>query len=163
MPDQTHYHANQHLVKQHAAHQPRGVYSQYLEAEVLSADPIKLVTLLYRGALDAVASARAHLKNGDIRQRTRRINQAYEIIFELIHSLDHSVGGEISRNLARLYAYMQSKLLEANSQQIEPPLIEVETLLTTLAEAWKAVPAGEHAADRPASSDAEYVPVSCTY
>ena len=34
------------------------VYDRYLEAEVLSADPVKLVWLLYRGALDSVRAAR---------------------------------------------------------------------------------------------------------
>ena len=33
-------------------------YDRYLEAEVLSADPVKLVWLLYRGAMDAVRAAR---------------------------------------------------------------------------------------------------------
>ncbi len=151
--------------------QPGNAHSQYLEAEVLSADPVQLISLLYRGALEAVTAARAHLQERDIRRRTRRINQAYEILFELIQSLDHTLeknaGGEISQNLARLYAYMQTRLLEANSQQIEAPLTEVENLLTTLAEAWKAVPAISPVTDSPAiSADAaaaEYVPMSCTY
>ena len=173
MPDQEQSTANPYQTGQLPISQPGAqsgnAHSQYLEAEVLSADPVKLVTLLYRGALEAVAAARVHLKEPDIRQRTRRINQAYEILFELSQSLDHSLeknaGGEISQNLARLYAYMQTKLLEANSQQIESPLLEVENLLTTLAEAWKAVPAIAPTADSPAIAvdAAEYVPMSCTY
>jgi hypothetical protein len=40
----------------------------------------------------------------------------------------------------------------------------VETLLTTLAEAWKTVPTSLPASDAHTSADdAEYVPISCTY
>ena len=135
------------------------IHSQYFEAEILSADPVKLVALLYRGALDAVSAARRHLRAGDIRERARRINQAYGILLELVTALDHSAGGEISRNLAELYLYMQRRLLDANSQQTEPPLVEVEKLLGTLIEGWKTIPITETAS----SSDAPYEPISCSY
>jgi len=135
------------------------VQSQYLEAEILSADPVKLVALLYRGALDAVSAARRHLKEGDIRERARRINQAYEILLELVNTLDHSAGGEMSRNLAELYVYMQAQLLAANSQQAEAPLAEVEKLLGTLIEGWKTVPVPETAAN----PDTPYEAISCSY
>ncbi|MEI9812216.1 MAG: flagellar protein FliS [Acidobacteriota bacterium] len=39
---------------------------RYLESEVLNADPVKLVSLLYRGALDAIAAARAALHAGKV-------------------------------------------------------------------------------------------------
>jgi len=135
------------------------IHGQYLEAEVQSADTVKLAALLYRGALEAVQAARRHLQNGDIRERSRRITQAYEILHELLRALNHEAGGEISRNLAELYFYMQNRILEANAQQSDPPLAEVESLLQTLMDAWKAVPsAAAHAAET-----TEYVPISCSY
>ena len=54
-------------------------------------------------------------------------------------SLDHEQGGQISRSLASLYSYMQERLIEANSKQAAPPLMEVEQLLSTLLEAWIAI------------------------
>src|SRR6267154_1540222 len=103
--------------------------NKYLEAEILDADPIKLVNMLYRGALEAVSSARKHLAAGAIRARSKDITKAWEIIHELSRSLDHSQGGELSRNLAGLYVYMQTRLMEANSLQSDLPLKEVEQLL----------------------------------
>lgn len=113
------------------------VTNPYLEAEILSSDPVNLVRLLYRGAIDAVSMARKHLVSGAIGQRSRSITKAWSILQELIRTLDHSQGGELSRNLAGLYVYMQSRLMEANSKQVEPPLIEVEGLLNTLLEGWQ--------------------------
>ncbi len=111
----------------------------FLETEVLNADPVKLVNLLYRGAIEAVGAARRHLASGAIRPRSKEITKAWEILRELLQSLDHSKGGEISQNLAALYAYMQTRLMEANSQQSDTPLREVEGLLSTLSEGWRQV------------------------
>ncbi len=135
------------------------LYRHYLEADVLNADPLKLVLMLYRGAIDAVVAARRHVVEKNIRERSDAITRAMEIINQLMFSLDHAAGGDISRNLGGLYAYMQSRLIEANSQQTEPPLAEVEKLLSTLLEGWYT------AAARPSTDAAspEHEPVSCTY
>jgi flagellar protein FliS len=126
----------------------------YLQAEVLSADPVKLVQLLYRGAIDSVGTARRHLAAGEIRQRSKSITKAWEILLELIRSLDHNQGGDLSRNLASLYTYMQKRLMEANSQQSDQQLQEVETLLNTLLDGWQQVTA-QHSTP-PACSSAAY-------
>jgi flagellar protein FliS len=60
-----------------------------------------------------------------------------EIIAELQGSLNAEAGGEIAGNLERLYVYVQEKLVEANTQQTQPPLTESIRLLTTLHEGWK--------------------------
>src|SRR5262250_3322661 len=94
------------------------IHDTYLEAEVLGADPVQLVVILYRAAIRAVGAARGHLKAGAIRERSRHVTKACEIVHELMRSLDHPQGGEISRSLAELYAYIQSRLIEANIKQI---------------------------------------------
>ncbi len=108
----------------------------YLESQVLSADPMELVRLLYRAAGDATRSASAHLAAGRIAERSRQISKAYAILLQLSASLDHARGGTVSRSLAELYDYMQRRLLEANLRQTAEPLLEVESLLATLLEGW---------------------------
>jgi flagellar protein FliS len=132
-------------------------YANYLETEVFSADPMKLVCMLYRGAIEATGAARRHLKAGEIRERSRQTMRAMEILRELSRSLDPHYE-EISRPLGELYAYMQTRLIEANAQQLDEPLAEVERLLATLLDGWKAAVPVTHAA----AADA-YQPVSCTY
>ncbi len=132
-------------------------YGKYLEAEVFSADPVKLVCMLYRGAIEATGAARRHLAAGEIWARSRQIMRALEILRELSRSLDPQYE-EISRPLRDLYAYMQTRLIEANAKQIDAPLLEVEQLLSTLHEGWKAaIPATA------AVSTETYQPVSCSY
>ena len=131
-------------------------YGKYLETEVYSADPLKLVCMLYRGAIEATGAARRHLKDRQIRERSREILRVVEILLELTRALDPQY--EISRSLRDLYAYMQTRLIEANAKQIDEPLAEVERLLSTLLEGWKAaVPAA------PPVAPEAYRPMSCTY
>jgi len=111
-------------------------YGNYLESEVMHATPAGLVRLLFRGALDAVAAARRHLEAGEIRERSKQITKALTIVHELVDSLDCVEGGEIADRLQHLYAYITKRLIDANAEQADGPLEEVEKLLTTLMEAW---------------------------
>jgi flagellar protein FliS len=145
-----------------------GLQENYLESEVLAADPVRLVQLLYRGALDAVRTARAALQRGDIAGRSREVTKASAIINELALSLDHSKTPELSRTLVELYDYMQRRLNEANFQQAEPPLEEVERLLATLADAWQSAGRVEPEFPTPAglyspAVESEYHAVSYSY
>jgi flagellar protein FliS len=124
-----------------------------------------------------VGAASRHLQQRNIRERSRSIMKAWSIVNELLHSLDHTAGGDLSRNLARLYTYIQTRLLEANVKQLEPPLAEVEKLLSTLLEGWTsavlpadfAQPSGDRlraAATLNTKNEThtpEYVPVNCSY
>src|SRR5579872_490746 len=139
-------------------------YQSYYEDELVDASPLKLVQLLYRGALDAMASARRFVRLGDIASRARAITKAMAIVTELSCSLNTEQGGEVSRNLAQLYGYVQKLLMQANFEQSEKPLEEAERLLETLAEAWAALTSEErpNESQTPVQSDT-CEPVSCSY
>jgi flagellar protein FliS len=137
------------------------VYQNYLENEVLTADPVKLVKLLYAGAIEAVSEARSCVQIADIEGRFRQTRKALNIINELALSLDHDKGGEMSRSLAELYDYMARRLNEANIFQSEAPLIEVQRLLGTLSEAWNCGKADRSLSYAPVPGP-EYQSLSCT-
>jgi flagellar protein FliS len=114
-------------------------HETYLEARILAADPLELVRILYRLAIDRVREAREHLEKGEVAARGKAISSASQAIGELHGSLDMAAGGEIARRLSQLYDYMQRRLLEASLHQSAEPLNEVLGLLSTLSEAWQAV------------------------
>jgi flagellar secretion chaperone FliS len=145
----------------------KNLQQNYLESELLTADPLKLVELLYRGAIDAIQIARTAVKNRDIKLRSRQIGKALAIVNELALSLDHSRAEQISRQLVELYDYMGRRLVEANIQQIEAPLAEVSGLLATLLEGWQT---GERPMEQtpPANryvqaAGADYEPIQCSF
>jgi flagellar protein FliS len=139
-------------------------YQNNQENEILSAGPLELVEILYKAAIQSIEDARRHLKSGDIRERSNAISKAGAILNELAQSLDHEKGGDISKNLTELYDYMQRKLLQANMEQIEPPLVETCKLLETLLEGWQTC----SSTTTPSSAyksryDEEHVPIACSF
>ena len=149
----------------------------YLESRILTADPLELVRMLYRAAIEAVEEARDALAASDIQRRARNINRAIAVLTELTSSLQAGQENVVKRNLIELYDYGQRKLLEAHFQQTEPPLTEVIGLLRTVLDGWeqcrpdKAVSAalsGGYQQTTPASEmdedfSEEYAPLRCSY
>jgi flagellar protein FliS len=136
-------------------------YQNYLDEEVMAANPLQLVRLLYRGALDSIAAARRHLRLGEIRARSSAINKTMAIVIELSRSLDRQTSGDLSHNLAELYAYVQSLLIEGNVRQFDAPLAEAEALLSTLLEGWEYCAKKDYAEARHTALAGESV--SCAY
>ena len=138
-------------------------YQNYFESEIRETSPLKLVEMLYRGALDAIAAARRCLRVGDIPGRSQAINKAMAIVTELSISLNTAAGGALGRNLADLYAYVEKRLIQANFEQRDQPLVEVESLLSTLLEGWSSCLTREPSSKTTdAIESAErYEPVSC--
>jgi flagellar protein FliS len=112
-------------------------YQESLDDDILTADPVRLIQMLYRGAVDSIIAARRYLKLGDIRSRSSAISKAMAIVTELSLSLNHTTGGDLSKNLFELYAYTEKLLIQSNREQSDPPLAEAERLLSTLQEAWE--------------------------
>ena len=114
-------------------------YQHDRDTEILSADPLELVEMLYKAAINSIGDARICLRTGEIRERSNAICKASAILAELAQSLDHEKGGAISKNLTELYDYMQRLLLKANSEQIDAPLVETDRLMTTLLQGWQSL------------------------
>jgi flagellar protein FliS len=108
-----------------------------VETGVMGANPHRLILMLYQGARQAIAQARMHLRQGNIGPRGEAIGKAMGIIDGgLAASLNKEVGGQIALRLDALYTYMMRRLLEANIEQSDAMLVEVDGLLATLEEAW---------------------------
>lgn len=118
---------------------PANPYAAYLEANVLAAEPVELIRLLYQAALDAVRDARAFLAERQIQERAQAISKAVGILGELSLALNPEGGPALARDLIELYDYMQRRLLAANLDQSDVALEEVARLLTTMSEAWERI------------------------
>lgn len=88
---------------------------QYLETQIMSADPIQLVILTYDVAISS--------------SRAKEMGKAMQAVGELQVALNHDEGGQIAADLLSLYLYI-SELLR--KQQFE----EAAKLLTELRQTW---------------------------
>lgn len=111
-----------------------------VESGVAAADPHKLISMLYQGALLAIANAKNAILRKDIPGKGASISKAILIIDEgLKASLNKNVGGELAHNLDSLYDYMSSRLLTANVKNDMDALNEVAQLLNELNGAWESI------------------------
>jgi flagellar protein FliS len=126
-------------------HNPMAAYNKVgVETGVESADPHKLILMLFEGAMLAVASASLHMtrKNGidDLARKGEAISKAINIITNgLKASLDLNSGGELAGRLGALYDYMGMRLLYANLHDQPAILDEVSHLLAELKDAWEQI------------------------
>lgn len=125
-------------------HSAARAYAQIgVETGVHAADPVKLVVMLYDGALQAIADAERHMAAGRIADKGQAISRAIGIIDGgLAVSLDTSRGGAIAAQLQELYAYMGRRLLLASLRNELSGLGEVVRLLRELRSAWIDLSAG---------------------
>jgi flagellar protein FliS len=111
-----------------------------LATEVMTADPHKLIALLFDGALLAISRAREEVLTRQIEAKGHSISKAIAIIGEGLNaSLDRKAGGKLAEDLSALYTYMVKRLVEANLNNDVALLDEVAGLLKELKGAWDAI------------------------
>jgi flagellar protein FliS len=111
-----------------------------VETGVESADPHKLILMLFEGAQEALAKARIHMQHNEIAEKGQMISKAIMIIDHgLKASLDMNAGGDLAIKLQALYDYMTHRLLVANIQNNTEIVNEVNKLLSELHGAWKEI------------------------
>jgi flagellar secretion chaperone FliS len=121
-------------------------YRNQMDQDILCAEPLELVVMLYKGLLGNIRDARQQLKAGDIAGRALSVSLAMAIVGELASTLDLDRGGELAAGLHQLYAYLATRLLDGNYRQVDGPLAEAEEVTATLLEAWTTMRAGIAAA-----------------
>lgn len=136
---------------------PRAAYEKIgIDMRVETADPHRLILMLFDGALMAIGSASAHLANGDKMSMSQSILKASSIVSQgLRDSIDMKEGGEIAQRLAALYDYIGVRLQFANIKGDAAILEEVSALLRELRGAWEEIgsnPAVHPANDKMAAS-----------
>ena len=111
-----------------------------VETGVVAASPVKLIVMLYEGAISACHSAVASMQRKDIEQKGAMLSKAILIIESGLRlSLDRKAGGEIAQSLDALYAYMSNRLAIANVHNEPAPVQEVIKLLLDLKGAWETI------------------------
>jgi flagellar secretion chaperone FliS len=113
--------------------------STYLACDVASADPAQIIVLLYEGAIYRIGQAVQEMEKQNALAAGIAIYRALAIVGELRKSLNLKEGGEIARNLDRLYLHMHEELVKGHLAKQAQPLERVRTLLTDLNSSWRQV------------------------
>lgn len=106
---------------------------------VSAASPVRLIVLLYEGAIGAIASAKLEIERKNVAGKANMIMRAIDIINGLRAAIDTTRGGEIAASLESLYEYMVRQLTLANLRNDVELLDEIQRLLGELHSAWQAL------------------------
>jgi flagellar protein FliS len=111
----------------------------YRAAKYESAPPIKLVRMMYEGALLFLAQAR----NVDARVEPlaflRHLDQAAAVVEELRLCLDSAHAPDLVEKLSALYLFVEERIQTARAERSAEPLSAAERVLTTLYEGWAGI------------------------
>jgi flagellar protein FliS len=115
-----------------------GAYQQvHVATGVDGATPHKLVSMLFDGALAAIAEARGAMRSRNIQAKGHAIGRAVRIVDEgLSAPLNLAEGGKLAADLRDLYSYVTLRLTQANLHNDEAGLDECARLIETLRSAW---------------------------
>lgn len=120
------------------ANTPNAV-ATYIAGEVTHADPAQIIVLLYDGAIYRIGQAAQEMVKQNALASGIALYRALAIIAELRKSLNLEAGGEIARNLDRLYLHMHEELVKGHLAKQLQPLERVRALLADLNSAWRQV------------------------
>jgi flagellar secretion chaperone FliS len=111
--------------------------NQYKRNAILTANRGQLLIMLYEAAIQHVKKATVATEKRDLAAKGVAIGKAHDIINELTNTLDFEVGGQIARDLERLYNFMTEGLVKANLENNTEHLARVQKLLETLLDGWR--------------------------
>ena len=112
-------------------------YDAYRKAAIDTSDNVKIVSLLFDGALNFLNVAQRKMEERDIPGKGLYLGKVTAIVGELNSSLNMEEGGEIAANLRRLYDFVLDRLLQANLKNSRKALNEAERVLELLRSGWK--------------------------
>ena len=107
---------------------------------VATADNIQLIQMLFDGLTESLSSAKGHIQNNAIEEKSKALSRAGRIVVGLQGALDFERGGELAQNLNELYAYVTRRLFHVNAYNDLAVLDEVQSLIQDIAQAWQTLP-----------------------
>ena len=134
--------------------QSKSAYKQYATVHISTVDRGRLLLMLYDGCIKFLKHAKDGLEHRDIPKFARFLSKAQAIISELMLTLDFEKGGEIARDLDRLYDFMLFYLTEANLEKSPAKIQKVTELVEMIAGAYREVIEGKKA-DLPETAEPE--------
>lgn len=125
--------------------------SAYKETSIMTASGTKLVVMLYEAAIRSLTRAAADIRNRDLVSKAESVKRGMAIIQHLRGTLDTQKGGQIAKELDRLYAYAYSRVLHGSIKLNPTAIEEAIKVLSGLLPAWEQIAKQEQAQSAPPS------------
>jgi len=120
-----------------AATYSRPGLGQYRQASVETADRGQLIIMIYDHCIKWCGIAKEALEGGRFARKAEAAQKVQAGITELMTSLDMQKGGEVAKNLWRLYDFYSFHIHEGNIKNLAKNFSEVQEMLNQLRESWQ--------------------------
>ncbi len=111
----------------------------YKATEILTADPAKIILMLYDGAIRFMYQAAEAADEKNHLERASKITRTNNILLELLSSLDMEQGGEIAENLREIYVFLVKELLSADRENDAVRIRRCANVLEEIREGWSSL------------------------
>jgi len=111
--------------------------NQYRQTSVETADRGQLIIMVYDHCIKWCGIAREALEAGLFARKAEACHKVEAGISELMTALDMKKGGEIAKNLWRLYDFYSTHMHEGNIKNIAKNFTEVQEMMSQLRESWQ--------------------------
>lgn len=112
-------------------------YQQYKKHNVMMANPMELVIMLYNGIIKRLRQAEIAIDEKDIEAANEHLQNAQDLVIELMMGLDLSYG--IAQNLLNIYEFVHHQITSINVSKQADDIEPLVSILTSLRDAWEQV------------------------
>ncbi len=109
----------------------------YATTQIQTASGVQVVVLLYDGAISSMKLAQEGMMALNFQDKAKFLDRALRVVGELSASLNMDAGGDVAKDLQRLYEYIQFELTQANLQNEPRRLDGPIRCMSTIREAWQ--------------------------
>ncbi len=108
----------------------------YRNIDTQGKSQIELILQVYDGAISNLNSAKKHYENLENQEGFESIDKARKFVTHLYTTLNPEKGGDIAKNLGKLYAFIinQCSLIEATKESAQ--IDDIIIVLNNLKEGW---------------------------
>ena len=117
----------------------KNAHNAYQTVQVTTVDRGRLLLMMYEGAIKFLKQAKQGVEANDIPKFARFLSKGQAIIAELMNTLDFEKGGQIAKDLDRLYDFMLFYLTEANLYRDPKRIQKTIELIETIYSAYKEI------------------------
>ncbi len=110
---------------------------QYRQASVETADRGQLIIMIYDHCIKWCGIAKEALEAGRFARKAEACHKVEAGINELMASLDMQKGGDVAKNLWRLYDFYSFHIHEGNMKNIAKNFTDVQEMMGQLRESWQ--------------------------
>lgn len=112
-------------------------YQQYKKHNVMMANPMELVIMLYNGAIKQLHLSEIAIGSKDMEDANEHLQTAQDIVMELMMGLDLNYG--IAQDLLKLYEYVHHEIVSVNASKNADSIAPLISIMSSLRDAWEQV------------------------